>query len=221
MTTWFLSFNLFIWCITLTDLCRVKNPCMPGINQRYHGVWIFKFVAVFCSLKFCWGFLHLCSSVILSSISSISISSVTQLCLTLCNTMDCSMPGFSVHQQLPELTQTDVHQVRDPTNHLIHCHPLLLLPSAFPRKDFDAGKDWRQGEKGMTEDETVGWLVILFFCVVFVWVWNQGDDGLIECVWKCSFLWNFFESFFMVQLSHPNETSGKTIALTRWTFVSK
>ena len=35
-------------------------------------------------------------------------SSVTQLCLILCDPMDCSMPGFPVHHQLPELTQTHV-----------------------------------------------------------------------------------------------------------------
>ena len=40
-------------------------------------------------------------------------SSVAQLCLTLCNPMDCSTPGFTVHHQLPELTQTQVHQVSD------------------------------------------------------------------------------------------------------------
>ena len=57
-------------------------------------------------------------------------SSVIQLCLTLCDPMDCSMPGFPVHNQLPELTQTHVHQVSD--GHLILCHPLLLLPSIFP-----------------------------------------------------------------------------------------
>ena len=38
-------------------------------------------------------------------------SSVTQSCLTLCDPMDCSTPGFPVHHQLPELAQTHVHQV--------------------------------------------------------------------------------------------------------------
>ena len=38
-----------------------------------------------------------------------SISSVAQSCLTLCNPMDCSLPGFPIHQQLPELTQSHVH----------------------------------------------------------------------------------------------------------------
>ena len=40
-------------------------------------------------------------------------SSVTQLCLTLCDPMDCSMPGLPVHHQLPELTQTHIHRVSD------------------------------------------------------------------------------------------------------------
>ena len=46
--------------------------------------------------------------------------------------MDCSTSGFSVHHQLPEPTQTHVHRVVMPSNHLIICRPLLLLPSVFP-----------------------------------------------------------------------------------------
>ena len=42
-------------------------------------------------------------------------SSVAQLCLTFCNPMDCSMPGFPVHHHLPELAQIHVHRVSDPT----------------------------------------------------------------------------------------------------------
>ena len=61
------------------------------------------------------------------------ISSVDQLCLTIWNPMDCSMPGFLFHHQLPEFTQTHVHESLMPHNHLILCHPLLLPPSIFPR----------------------------------------------------------------------------------------
>ena len=43
----------------------------------------------------------------------IQFSSVAQLCLTLCDPIDCSTPGLSVHHQLPEFTQTHVHQVSD------------------------------------------------------------------------------------------------------------
>ena len=58
-----------------------------------------------------------------------SVLRVAQLCLTLCNPMDCSMPGFPVHHQLPELTQTYVHQVGDASQPSAS----LLLPSIFPR----------------------------------------------------------------------------------------
>ena len=61
------------------------------------------------------------------SLLSVQLSSVTQSCSTLCNPMDCSMPGFSVHHQLPELIQIHVHRVDDA---IPLCHPLstLLLP---------------------------------------------------------------------------------------------
>ena len=61
--------------------------------------------------------------------------SVTKSCPTLYNRMSCSTPVFPVLHYLSELAQTHVHQVMMymvPSNHLILCHPLLLLPSAFP-----------------------------------------------------------------------------------------
>ena len=63
-----------------------------------------------------------CNISIEKSVESLSqISSVTQSCLTLCDSMDCSMPGFPVHHQLHELAQTHVHQVSDPIQ---PSHPL-------------------------------------------------------------------------------------------------
>ena len=61
------------------------------------------------------------------------ISLVTQSCLTLCDHMDYSMPGFPVHHQLPGLLKLMSIESRMPSNHLILCCPLLLLPSIFPR----------------------------------------------------------------------------------------
>ena len=54
--------------------------------------------------------------------SSVQFGSVTQSCLTLCNPMDCSTPGFPVHHQLPEPTQTHVQWVGDAIQ---PSHPLL------------------------------------------------------------------------------------------------
>ena len=56
-------------------------------------------------------------------------SSVTQLCLTLCDPMDCSTPGFIVRHQLLELAQTHVHQVSDsiqPSHPLLFPSPLAI-----------------------------------------------------------------------------------------------
>ena len=76
----------------------------------------------------------------------ISISSVAQLCLTLCDPMDCSTSAFPVHHQLPELAQAHVHRVSDAIQ---PSHPLLSpsLPAfnlsqpasrSFPRSQFCA-----------------------------------------------------------------------------------
>ena len=67
-----------------------------------------------------------------SEVPSVQFSSVAQSCPTLCNPMDCSMPGFPVHHQLLELAQTHVHRV---SNAIQPSHSLsspLLLPSVFP-----------------------------------------------------------------------------------------
>ena len=53
---------------------------------------------------------------------SVQFSSVAQSCLTLCDPMDCSMPGFPVHHQLPALAQTHAHRVSDAIQ---PSHPLL------------------------------------------------------------------------------------------------
>ena len=56
------------------------------------------------------------------------IRSVAQSCPILCDPMNCSTPGLPVHHQLPEFTQTHVHQVSDAIQPSLLCRPLLLLP---------------------------------------------------------------------------------------------
>ena len=58
--------------------------------------------------------------------------SVPKSCPTLYNPMDCSTPGFPVLHYFPEFAQIHVHWIVVIFNHLIFCHPLLLLPSIFP-----------------------------------------------------------------------------------------
>ena len=64
--------------------------------------------------------------------SSVHFSSVIQSCPTHCDPKNRSMPGLPVHHQILEFTQTMSIESVMPSNHLILCRPLLLLPSIFP-----------------------------------------------------------------------------------------
>ena len=78
---------------------------------------------------------------------SYQFSSVTQSCPTLCSPMDCSMPGFLVHNQLPELTQTHAHQVSDDIHTTTSssvapfssCLQSFPASGSFPRSQFLTG----------------------------------------------------------------------------------
>ena len=79
----------------------------------------------FASSYFC-GFCNVCFS------HEFPISSVVQLCPSLCDPMECSTPGLPVHHQLLELIQIHSIEVMMPFHHLLLCHPLLLLLSIIP-----------------------------------------------------------------------------------------
>ena len=141
--------------------------------------------------------------------------------------MDCRTPGFPVHHQLPELAQTHVHQVMMPSNHLILCHPLLLLPSIFPSIRVFSNesalhirwpKYWSFSFSISLSNEYSG--LISFRMDWFDLLAVQGTlKSLQHHSPKASILRR--SAFFIVQLSHPYMTTGKTIALTRRTFVDK
>ena len=65
-------------------------------------------------------------------ISSVQFSPVAQLYPTLCDPMNRSMPGLPIHHQLSESPKPMSIVLVIPSNHLILCHPLILLPSTFP-----------------------------------------------------------------------------------------
>ena len=71
----------------------------------------------------------MCSKSFLASLTNVQFSPIAQSCPTLCNPMDCSIPGLPVHHQLPEFTQTHVRQVSDAIQ---QSHPLSSpSPPAF------------------------------------------------------------------------------------------
>ena len=154
--------------------------------------------------------------------------SVAQLCPTLCNPMDYSMPGFPVLHHLTELAQTPVIELVMPSNHLILCRPLLLLPLVFSSIRVFSNelvlrirwpKYWNFSFSISLSNEysglisfRIGWLDLLA---------AQGTLKSLLQHHSSKISIPQHSAFFIVQLSHPYMTTGKTIALTRWTFVGK
>ena len=153
-------------------------------------------------------------------------SSVVQLCLTLCNPMDCSTPGLPVHHQLLSfLKLTSIESVM-PSNHLILYRPLFLLPSIFPSIRVFSNvsvlrirwpKYWNFSISPSNEYSglisfRIDWLDLLA-------VQGTLKSLLQHHSSKASVLWS--SAFFTVQLAHPYMTPGKTIALTRRTLSVK
>ena len=138
------------------------------------------------------------------------------------------MPGFPVHHQLPELAQTHVIETVLPSNHLIVCCPLLLLPSIFPSirvffnelalhirwpkyRSFSFNVSPSNEYSGSISFGT-DWLDLLA-------VQGTLKSLLQHHHSKASILQH--SAFFMGQLSHLYVTTRKTIALTRQTFVCR
>ena len=158
----------------------------------------------------------------------LQFSSVTQLCLTLCDLMNCSTSGLPVYHQLLEFTQTHVHPVGDAISHLILCHPLLPLPPIPPNI------------RGFSNESTLRMRWPKYWSFRFSISPSNEYSGLIsfrmdwlDLLAVQETLKNLFQNhsskpsflqlsaFFIVQLSYPYMTTRKTKALTRLTFVCK
>ena len=142
--------------------------------------------------------------------------------------MDCSTPGLPVHHQLPELLKFMSIELVMPSNHLILCHPLLLPPSIFPSiRVFSHEsalhirwpKCWSFSFNISPSNEHPGLISFRMDWVDLLAVQGTLKSLLQHHSSKASIL--LHSAFFVVQLSHPYMTTGKTIALTRWTFVDK
>ena len=140
--------------------------------------------------------------------------------------MNRSTPGPSVHHQLPEPTETTFILLMMPSNHLILCRPLLLLPSIFPsiRVFSDEStlctrwpKYWSFSFSLSPSNEHPGLISFRMDWTDLLAVQGTLKSLLQHHSSKASIL--RCSAFFIVQLSHPYMTPGKTIALTRRTFV--
>ena len=161
-------------------------------------------------------------------LNSVQFSSVAQSCPTLCDPMNHSTPGLPVHHQLPEFTQTHVHHVSDAIQPPHPLSPLLLLPSISPSIRGFSNKSalhirwpkyWSFSFNISPSNEHPGmisfrmdWLDLLAVqgTLNSLPQHHSSKASILQC-----------SSFFIVQLSHPYKTTGKSIALTRRTFVGK
>ena len=146
--------------------------------------------------------------------------SSAQLCLTLCDAVDCSMPSLPVHHQLPEVLKLVSIESVMPSNHLIFCRSLLLLPSIFPSiRIFSREsvlcikwpKYWSFSFNFSPSNECsglisfrMGWLNLLAVQVTLKSLLQYHNS-------KASVLWHL--AFFIVQLLHPYMTTGKNYSL--------
>ena len=158
---------------------------------------------------------------------SVQFSSVAQLCLTICNPMDCSIPGFPVHHKLPELTQTHVRWVSDAIqpSHLVSSpSPAFnlsqirvfsnesVLHMRWPKYLSFSFSISPSNEYSGLISLRMDWLDLLAVqeTLKSLFQYHRSKASILQC-----------SAFFIVKLSHPYMTTGKTIALTRWTFVGK
>ena len=126
--------------------------------------------------------------------------------------MDCSMPCFLVHHQLPQIAQILVHWVSD----IIQLSQPLSSPS--PTFNFSQHQGLFQRVSSLHQ---MAKLLELQLPLGLTGLISLQSKGLLRVFSNTTVQKRQFSAFCIVQLSHPYMTTGKTIALTIWTFVGK
>ena len=143
-------------------------------------------------------------------LTSAQFNSVALSCSTIYDPMDCSKPGFPVHCQLLEFTQTMSIELVMPSNHLILCCPPLLPPSIFPRiRVFSYEsvlhirwpKHWSFSFSNSPFNEYSGLISFRMDWLDLLAVQRTLKSLLQHCSSIASIFWP--SAFFIVQLSHP------------------
>ena len=142
--------------------------------------------------------------------------------------MNHSTPGLPVHHQFPEFTHTHVHRVSDaiqPSHPLSSPSPPAPIPPSIRVFSNESTlcmkwpKYWSFSFSIIPSKEIPGLISFRMDWLGLLAVQGTLTSLLQHHSSKASILWHL--AFFTVQLSHPYMTTGKTIALTRWTFVGK
>ena len=160
--------------------------------------------------------------------TNVQFSSVAQLCPTLCDPMNCSTPGLPVHHHSRSLLKLMSIESVMPSNHLILCHSLFLLPSIFPSMRVFSNesvlcirwpKYWHFSINTSPSNEYSGLISFRMDWLDLLAVQGTLKSLLQHHSSKASIL--LYSTSFILQLSHPYMTTGKTTAFTRQTFVGK
>ena len=159
-----------------------------------------------------------------SQISSVQLLSHVWLFATPWTTASQASLSITSSQNLLKLISTESAR---PSNHLSPCHPLLLLPSIFHSiRGFSSESAlcirWPQYWSfsfNISLSNEHPWLISFRMDWLDLVVQGSLKSLLQHHSSKGSIIW--CSAFFIVQLSHPYMTTGKTISLTRWTFVDK
>ena len=229
-----------MWCITLIDLRILKNPCIPGIkptwswfkkhiyttvfrgSQDYLHFWyqvqIRRFLKPSSGSIICWKG---------SSVQFSSVQSLSQVWLFATPWTAARQASLSITNSWISPKLMSIKSVM-PSSHLILCHPLLLLPPIPPSIRLFSNesplhmrwpKYWSFSFSIIPSKEIpelisfrMDWLDLLAVqgALKSLLQHHSSKASILRC-----------SAFFTVQLSHPYMTTGKTIALTRWTFVGK
>ena len=156
---------------------------------------------------------------------ALQFSSAAQSCLTLCKPMDCSMPGFPVYHQLPELAQTHVHQVGDAIQ---PSHPLSSPPpTAFNLSQHQGLFQWVSSSHQVAkvlelqlQQQSFQWVFRTDFLSDWqVWSLGSPRDSQESSPTPQFKSINFSVFSFLYGPTCTSMTAGKTADLTRWTFV--
>ena len=157
-----------------------------------------------------------------------SVSSVAQCCPTLCNPMDCSTPGLMSLTNSWSSPKLMSIELVTPSNHLILCRPLLLLPSVFPSIRVFTNesalcirwpKYWHLGFSISPSNEYSGLISFRIDWLDLLIVQGTLKSCLQHNSSKASIL--LCSALFMVQPSYLYMTTRKIIALMIWTFAGK
>ena len=159
-------------------------------------------------------------------ISSVQFSLVVQSCPNLCDSMDC-IASLSITNSWSPPKPMSIESVM-PSNHIFLCHPLLLLPSIVPSIRVFSNesalrirwpKYWSCSFKISPTNEHPGLISFRMDWLDLLAVQGSLKSLLQHHSSRASILLR--STFFIVQLSQPYMTTGKTIALTRRTFIDK